>query len=505
MRRLHRAGRRQAGLLLQLPRRLGRRPNSVDGRGPNQERQARSAAGSIHRARRPAVRLLHVGSTDVGQGAPLAHAAAHAGRCARRACGQSLSLLQLQPHRRSGSGRRRRRRHDAHAGRCLVSQQINAGNRTGVNTMKVIGHATPRIDAAERVSGRATYTRDVYLDGMLYAQVLRSPHPHARIKANDLSKARALHGVKAIVTNENCHYVWGAGSIAGGVQYNDDVKKITTQRRYAFNNPVRYVGEPIAAIAAVDRHVAEEAVRLITVEYEVLPFVLDQEAALKDDAVKIWPEGNISPDARNQFQPTVQKHGNVEEGFKNADRVFEARYSTVMCHNAQMEPRSCVAHWEGDKLTVYTPTGGIANCHHDIARDLGMPDEKVRVICQYMGGNFGNKNQNQDADLIAALLAKEAGAPVKLELSRREDFVGMHGRWPTTQYFKVGVKNDGTLTAIQLRGYSGMGPYRKNSGAIAGVDIYQCPNVDATVSPVYTNKTVSGNFRGPEFPQGYFG
>src|SRR6266850_1071425 len=473
MRRLHRAGGRQAGLLVQLPRRLGRRPNSVDGRGPYQERQARSAAGSVHRARRSAVRLLHVGSADVGQGAPLAHAAAHAGRCADGACGQSLSLLQLQPHRRSGSGRRRRRLHDAHAGRWPVSQQSNAGDRTGVNTMKVIGHATPRIDAPERVSGRATYTRDVYLDGMLYAQVLRSPHPHARIKAIDLSKARALPGVKAIVTHENCHYVWGAGSIA-------------------------------AAVAAVDRHVAEEAVRLITVDYEVLPFVLDQEAALKDDAIKIWPEGNISPDARNQFQPTVQKHGNVEDGFKNADRVFEARYSTVMCHNAQMEPRSCVAHWEGDKLTVYTPTGGIANCHHDIARDLGIPDEKVRVICHYMGGNFGNKNQNQDADLITAVLAREAGAPVKLEFSRKDDFIGMHGRWPTIQYYKVGVKNDGRLTAIQLRTISNMGPYRKNSGAVSGIELYDCDHTESTLFPTYTNRTTSANFRGPSDPQGYY-
>ena len=94
-----------------------------------------------------------------------------------------------------------------------------------------------------------------------------------------------------------------------------------------------------------------------------------------------------------------------------------------------------------------------------------MPDEKVRVVCQYMGGNFGNKNQNQDADLIAAVLAKEAGAPVKLELSRKEDFIGVHGRWPTVQYYKVGVDSDGTLQAIQLRGYSGMGPYRKNTGS----------------------------------------
>src|SRR5437879_2658912 len=122
-----------------------------------------------------------------------------------------------------------------------------------------------------------------------------------------------------------------------------------------------------------------------------------------------------------------------------------------------------------------------------------------------MGGGFGNKNQNQDADLIAALLAREAGAPVKLELSRKEDFLGVHGRWPTVQHYKVGVAEDGSLTAIQLRGYSGMGPYRKNSGAIAGTELYKTPALEAVVHPVYTNKTVSGNFSGPEFPQGFFG
>jgi CO/xanthine dehydrogenase Mo-binding subunit len=385
-----------------------------------------------------------------------------------------------------------------------MSRQTSADGRTGVDEMKVIGHATPRIDATERVTGRAVYTRDVYLDGMLYAYVLRSPHPHARIKSIDTSRAQALAGVKAIITHENCRVVWGAGAIAGGAQYNDGIKKITTQKRYAFNNPVRCVGEPVAAVAAVDRHVAEEAARLIQVEYDELPFVMDQEDALKPDAPKIWPEGNLSPDTRNQSQPVVQRRGNIEEGFKNADKVFEARYSTVMCHNAQMEPRSCVAHWEGDKLTVYTPTGGIANCHHDIARDLGIPDEKVRVICHYMGGNFGNKNQNQDADLIAAMLAKEAGAPVKLEFSRKDDFIGMHGRWPTVQYYKVGVKNDGTLTAIQLRTISNMGPYRKNSGSVAGIELYDCEHTESTLFPMYTNRTTSGNYRGPSDPQGYY-
>src|SRR2546427_4779710 len=371
--------------------------------------------------------------------------------------------------------------------------------------LKTIGHPTARIDALERVTGRATYTGDVRLPGMLYARVLRSPHAHARIRQIDSSKALALPGVKFVLTHENCSVVWGAGSISGGRQYVDDIKKITLHKRYLFNNPVRFFGEPVAAVAATNRHLAEEALRLIDVDYEVLPFVLDQEAALRPESVKIWPEGNISPDVKNKVEPEVYRRGNVEESFRTADFVFEDRYTTTYVQNAQMEPRLCVANWEGDKLTLYTPTQGTSNCRHDMARDLGIPDEKVRVICKYMGGGFGNKNQNQDADLIAAMLAKEVGAPVKLELTRKEDFIGVHGRWPTTQYYKVGVSRDGVLKALQLRGYSGMGPYRKNSGAIGGIELYQCPNVESVVYPVYTNRAVSGNYRAPEFPQGFFG
>jgi xanthine dehydrogenase molybdenum-binding subunit len=376
---------------------------------------------------------------------------------------------------------------------------------TPITPLKIVGHSTPRIDAVERVTGKATYTADVHLPGMLYARVLRSPHPHARIRRIDFSKARALPGVKVVLTHENCQVVWGAGSISGGQQYNDEIKKITKHRRYVFNNPVRFVGDPVAAVAAINRHVAEEALRLVEVDYEILDFVLDPEEALKPGIVQIWPEGNLSLDVKNQAEPQVSRRGNVEDGLRTADRVFEDRYTTTFVHNAQMEPRSCVAKWEDDKLTLYTPTQGISNCRADTARDLGIPVDKVQVICHYMGGGFGNKNQNQDADLITAMLAKEAGAPVKLEFTRKDDFIGVHGRWPTIQYYKVGVSRDGTLQAIQLRGYSGMGPYRKNSGSIAGIELYQCPNVESVVYPVYTNKTVSGNFRGPEYPQGFFG
>jgi len=393
----------------------------------------------------------------------------------------------------------------AAADRSAEAKRSFAVQMNGVKELETVGKPTPRIDAVERVTGKAAYTADVKLPGMLYARVLRSPHPHARIKSIDTSKARALAGVRAIVSHENCDVVWGAGSIAGGQQYNEEVKKITKQRRLAFNNPVRFAGEPVVAIAATDRHIAEDALQLVNVEYEVLPFVLDHEDALKADAPKIWPEGNLALNNRNEPLPIGQKRGDVNAGFAAADQVFEDRYSTSFVHNAQMEPRAAVAAWNGDKLTIYTPTGGIANCRTDMARDLNIPQENVRVVCQYMGGNFGNKNQNQDADLIAAVLAKEAGAPVKLELSRKEDFIGVHGRWPTTQYYKVGVTKDGVLTSVQLRGFSGMGPYRKNSGAIGGIELYQCPNIETVVSPVYTNRTVSANFRGPEYPQGFFG
>ena len=182
---------------------------------------------------------------------------------------------------------------------------------------------------------------------MLYARVLRSPHPHARVRSIDTSKAASLPGVKAVITHDNAPVWWGAGSIAGGAQYNDDIKKITTQRRYIFNNPVRFVGDAVAAVAAVDRHVAEEALDLIAVDYEMLPFVIDPEEALQPDAPKIWPEGNLSPNARNEAVPSQSRRGNVDEGFAAADQVFEDRYSTAFVHDAQMEPRACLAHWEG--------------------------------------------------------------------------------------------------------------------------------------------------------------
>ncbi|MEP6962941.1 MAG: molybdopterin cofactor-binding domain-containing protein, partial [Acidobacteriota bacterium] len=235
-----------------------------------------------------------------------------------------------------------------------------------------VGHRLPRMDALLRVTGKAEYTGDVKMPGMLFAKVLRSPHPHARIKSIDVSKAKALPGVKAVLTYQNCDVTWSSGDTLG--------------QRKIFNNPLRYTGEAVAAVAAVDRHVAEEALLLINVDYEVLPFVTDVDKAMEAGAPEIHPGGNLSPNNQRQRQPQVTRRGDVAQGLAAADRVFEDSFSSVHLNNAQLEIRAALAYWEGPKLTVYASTQGIANCQSDIAKDLKLEPANVRVICHYMGG-----------------------------------------------------------------------------------------------------------------------
>jgi len=363
-----------------------------------------------------------------------------------------------------------------------------------------VGKPTPRIDGLKRVTGTATYAGDVSLPGMLHARVLRSPHPHARIKSLNTARAAALPGVKAILTHENCTQGWSSGAAPGGNIYGGQ-----PGTRLLFNNPVRFWGEAVAAVAATDPYIADDALQLIEVEYEPLPFVLEPEDALKPDAAEIYPGGNLAPTARNQKEPERYRRGDLDKGFAASSRVFEGRYTSSYINNAQLERRAAVAVWNNGALTLYASTQGISNCQAHMALDLGIPADKVRVICQFMGGGFGNKNQNHDFDLLAALLAKETGTPVKVEFTRKEDFTAVHGRWPTRQTYKVGVSADGTLQALQMHGVSGMGPYRKGTGAIYGVELYQCPNVETVITPAFTNMGVSANMRGPAYPQGVFG
>ncbi|MGZ8500424.1 MAG: xanthine dehydrogenase family protein molybdopterin-binding subunit [Candidatus Binatia bacterium] len=355
----------------------------------------------------------------------------------------------------------------------------------------IVGKRITRIDAYERVTGQAQYTGDIQLPGMLYARVLRSPHPHARILSIDTSKAEKLPGVKAIVHHENAQVPWSSGG--------------HTHQRFIFNNPVRFVGDAVAAVAATDRHIAEDALKLIEVKYEKLPHVLDPNEALKPDAPKIAPQGNLSVGKGSFSAPIEETWGDIEQGFKEADRVFEDTYITKHVNNAQMERRVSLAKWDAGKLTVFASTQGVSNARTDIAKDFNLPLSKVRIVCKYMGGGFGNKNQAQDYDYMAAVLAKAAGQPVKLEFTREDDYIGMHGRWSSEQRYKIGVKKDGTITAVSLDAITNMGAYRKQSGNLSGTDFYQIPNFRKHIKPVHTNSVVAANYRAPAYPQSVFG
>jgi len=355
----------------------------------------------------------------------------------------------------------------------------------------VVGKRITRIDAYERVTGQARYTGDIQLPGMLYARVSRSTVPHAKIISIDVSKAEKLPGVKAVIHHGNAQIPWSSGG--------------HTHQRFIFNNPVRYVGDPVAAVAATDRHIAEDALKLIEVKYEKLPHVLDANEALKPDAPKITPDGNLSVGKGNFSAPIQETWGDVEKGFKEADRVFEDTYITKHVNNAQLERRVSIAKWDAGKLTVYASTQGVSNARTDIAKDFNLPLSKVRVVCKYMGGGFGNKNQAQDYDYMAVMLAKVAAQPVKLEFTREDDYVGMHGRWSSEQHYKIGVKKDGTITAVSLEAVTNMGAYRKQSGNLSGTDFYQIPNFRKHIKPVHTNTVVAANYRAPAYPQSVFG
>src|SRR5688572_3845768 len=195
----------------------------------------------------------------------------------------------------------------------------------------VVGKRITRIDGYERVTGQAQYTGDIQLPGMLYARVLRTTVPHAKIVSIDVSKAEKLPGVRAIIHHGNAKVPWSSGGL--------------THQRFIFNNPVRYVGDAVAAVAATDRHIAEDALKLIDVKYEKIPHVLDANEALKPDAPKITPNGNLSVGKGSASAPIEESWGDVDKGFSEADRVFEDTYITKHVNNAQMERRVSIAKW----------------------------------------------------------------------------------------------------------------------------------------------------------------
>jgi CO/xanthine dehydrogenase Mo-binding subunit len=332
----------------------------------------------------------------------------------------------------------------------------------------IIGKNQPRIDGPMRVTGQAKYTFDIQLPGMLYARVLRSPYPHARIKHIDIAKALQFPGVRAIISHLNAaDFTW------------DDEPVFSTELRFA--------GEEVAAVAADDDDTAGDALRLIDVQYEVLPFVVDPEKALS-------------------FEPKIYQRGDIRRGFKEADVIVEETFTTQSALHNCMETHGAVAAWDGDGLTVWESTQSINRVKVDLAEVFHLPLNKVRVICEYMGGGFGSKQYTGKWSIMAALLAQQAGRPVQLMFDRHSENLASGHRAPTIQKVKIGAKKDGTLTAVSLAASADVGTNGGEARAADGLYqvMYACPNVRTELRTIVTNTGGQRSFRGPGYVEGAF-
>jgi CO/xanthine dehydrogenase Mo-binding subunit len=350
----------------------------------------------------------------------------------------------------------------------------------------VVGKGLPRVDAYERVSGTAVYPSDVVLPDMLYAAVLRCPHANARVRKTDGSRAERMPGVRAVITGE---------SKAA------DLRWYYTRTVFTklFDPACRFEGEAVAAVAAETPQQARDAALAIAVDYEVLPFVVDEHQALKPGAPAVHEGGN------RVAEPVRYERGDVTKGFAEADKVLEASYRTAAEIHTPMELHGCVARWDGQRLTLWESTQGVYPVQQRVATLLDMPLANVRVIGNYMGGGFGSKLQADKYDLIAAVLAKITARPVKLFLTREETFLCVGNRPPSSMRLKAGVKKDGTLTALELTVLGTGGAYPAGGTGLVDWlvrDLYTCPNVHTEMTDVYINGGPARPFRAPGHPQG---
>lgn len=332
---------------------------------------------------------------------------------------------------------------------------------------KIIGQHTPRIDGDKIVTGRAPYTHDIKPIGMLIGKILRSPHAKAEIISLDLSKAKNLPGVKAVIS--------------------------------LHEGKVNYAGDQVAAAAAVDEKTAEKALGLIEVEYKLLPFAVTEKSAAEENAPR------VHEDRPNVQQFNDYDRGEVEAGFEEADVVFEAAYKTAVEIHQPTETHASIAMWKGDRLTVWDSTQAIHSVRDGLAGVLEIPASRIRVIKRYMGGGFGSKLGLNYHTVAAALLAKEAQRPVKIVLSRKDNSLCVGNRPSSLQTYKGGVMQDGTLTALSLTNYTSGGIGRGDRCSEPLIDVYKCPNMKVVEHTVFTNTGASRPTRAPGHVQGTFG
>lgn len=378
-----------------------------------------------------------------------------------------------------------------------------------------VGKPDPKVDAIKLSQGKPAFTADIYIRDMLHAKVLHSPYAHARIQKIDTSKAKALPGVAAVLTWHDIPRV--VYSTAG---QSDPIPGPLDM--FSLDNKVRFVGDRVAFVAAETPEIAEQAINLIEVEYQELPAILNPEDAMKPGAIRIHdepeyvnfadsnPENNLAAEIKIDI-------GNVENGFIEADRIFEGNYSVPKVQQTSIEPHVVVTYWdEDDRLVIRTSTQVPFHVRRQLAPVLGLPIKRIRVIKPRIGGGFGGKQEVLIED-VAAHLTIATKRPVMFEYSREEEFTSARSRHPMRIHMKTGVMKDGTITANEMRILSDTGAYgchaltvtgntgQKSMALYVGDGKYRkSPNIRFYADVVYTNTPPAGAFRGYGVPQGFW-
>ncbi|MFO7987748.1 MAG: xanthine dehydrogenase family protein molybdopterin-binding subunit [Desulfatiglandaceae bacterium] len=366
-----------------------------------------------------------------------------------------------------------------------------------MKSFNIIGENVPRTDGQDKATGTAVYADDIKLPRMLHGALLRSPLSHARITHIDVRKAAAMPGVKCVITGED----------TPKIRYGNWRLFPNTQDEYPLAvDKVRFIGDEIAAVAAVDKETAREALELIEVEYEELPAAFDVKAATKKGAPVLHEETptNISVDRKIQY-------GDIKKGFEESDYVREDTFTVHAVSHAYLEPCSCVAQADlDDRITLWTSTQTpyIVQCL--LASTMGLRENDIRVIVPHVGGGFGGKMELRPWEFCAAFMARKTGRPVKFTLTREEELATGRRRHPMTLKSKVGFKKDGTLMAKDLEitldggAYNAMGPTATFLCGNFGAMLYRYPHYRFIGKHVYTNKPPASAMRGFGAPQSLF-
>ncbi len=371
---------------------------------------------------------------------------------------------------------------------------------------EVVGKPEVKVDAVKLVKGKPAFADDFDLPGMLHAAMLTSPHAHARIKRIDASKARALPGVHAVLTYQDVPRVIYA---SGGQSWPNP----HPWDQVSLDSKVRHVGDRVAVVAAETPEIAREALKLIEVEYEVLPAVFDPLETMKPGAPIIHDEPDAVGIADAEHNIAVKIHaavGDVEKALAESDYVFERTYRVHQVQQASIEPHVVVTYWDEDeRLVIRTSTQVPFHVRRMIAPLIGLPVKRIRVIKPRIGGGFGGKQEMLIEDLCAHLTIA-TGRPVRFEYTRAQEFTSARSRHPMVITFRAGVMRDGTLHALDMHTVSNTGAYGTHGltvcsvAGLRGLATYRCNNLRFDAQVVYTNIPTPGAFRGYGAPQGEF-